>query len=125
MSMKKIALAALCLLIAIVYALVAVFSAHYIPKTNPKSLVAIIDVRDENNYIYSHLEGASGISHMNKEFKSLVMGIDKHARIGVYGANWDDADRVIQKMRGWGFDKLQNLGSLQQATDATGLGQTF
>jgi phage shock protein E len=125
MSMKKIALAALCLLIAIVYALVAVFSAHYIPKTNPKSLVAIIDVRDENNYIYSHLEGASGISHMNKDFKSLVMGIAKHARIGVYGANWDDADRVIQKMRGWGFDKLLNLGSLQQATDATGLGQTF
>jgi phage shock protein E len=125
MSMKKIALAALCLLIAIIYALVAVFSAHYIPKTNPKSLFAIIDVRDENNYIYSHLEGASGISHMNRDFKSLVTGIDKHARIGVYGESWDDADRVIQKMRGWGFDKLLNLGSLQQATDATGLGQTF
>lgn len=125
MSMKKIALAALLMLIGIVYALVAVFSAHYIPKTNPKSLVAIIDVREENNYIYSHLVGATGLSHLNKDFKDLVSQIDKHARIGVYGANWDDADRVIQKMQGWGFDNVLNLGSLQQATDATGLEQTF
>ena len=123
--MKKIALAALCLLIAIIYALVAVLSAHYIPKTNPKSLVAIIDVRDENNYIYSHLTGASGLSHMNKDFRTLVSQLHRHDRIGVYGANWDDADRVIHKMQGWGFDNLLNLGSLQQATEATGLGQTF
>ena len=123
--MKKIALAALCLLIAIIYALVAVLSAHYIPKTNPKSLVAIIDVRDENNYIYSHLTGASGLSHMNKDFRTLVSQLHRHDRIGVYGANWDDADRVIHKMHGWGFDNLLNLGSLQQATEATGLGQTF
>ena len=123
--MKKIALAALCLLIAIIYALVEVLSAHYIPKTNPKSLVAIIDVRDENNYIYSHLTGASGLSHMNKDFRTLVSQLHRHDRIGVYGANWDDADRVIHKMQGWGFDNLLNLGSLQQATDATGLGQTF
>jgi len=123
--MKKIALAALCLLIAIIYAVVAVLSAHNIPKTNPKSLVAIIDVRDENNYIYSHLTGASGLSHMNKDFRSLVSQLHRHDRIGVYGSNWDDADRVIHKMQGWGFDNLLNLGSLQQAADATGLGQTF
>jgi hypothetical protein len=125
MSMKKIAFAALVLLIGITYVVISLLTAHYIPKTNPKSLVAIVDVRDENNYIYSHLTGASGISHMNKNFQSLVSQLKRHDRIGVYGANWDDAERVIQKMRGWGFDNLLNLGSLQQATDATGLEQTF
>ena len=125
MSMKKIALAALLLLIGITYVVVSLLTAHYVPKTNPKSLVAIIDVRDENNYIYSHLDGASGISHMNKDFRSLVSQMHRHDRIGVYGAKWDDANRVIQKMQGWGFDNLLNLGSLQQATDATGLEQTF
>ena len=125
MSMKKIALAALLLLIGITYTVVSLLTAHYIPKTDPKSLAVIVDVRDENNYIYSHLSGASGLSHMNKDFKSLVTELDRHDRIGVYGANWDDAERVILKMQGWGCDNLLNLGSLQQATDATGLEQTF
>jgi phage shock protein E len=125
MSMKKIAFAALLLLIGIIYVVVTLLTAHNVPKTNPNSLVAIIDVREENNYIYSHLTGATGLSHLNKDFKSLISQLGKHDSIGVYGANWDDAERVIQKMQGWGFDNLLNLGSLQQATDATGLEQTF
>ncbi len=100
-------------------------TAHYIPKTNPKSLVAIIDVRDENNYIYSHLAGASGISQSNKDFRSLVWQMKPHDRIGIYGEDWDQAQLVVEKMKRWGFVNLLNLGSLQQATDATGLEQTF
>lgn len=81
----------------------------------------IIDVRTPAEYSSGHLDGAQLIDFSGGEVAEAIPHLDPDAEYFVYCRSGNRSGQAIALMEQAGFTNLTNLGSLQQAADATGL----
>lgn len=81
----------------------------------------VIDVRTPEEYSAGHLEGARLIDFNGGEVAEVIPHLDPDAKYIVYCRSGNRSGQAIALMEQAGFTNLTNLGSLQQAADATGL----
>jgi len=81
----------------------------------------VIDVRTPSEYSTGHLEGARLIDFNGGEVAEAIPHLDPDAEYLVYCRSGNRSGQVIALMEQAGFTNLTNLGSLEQAANATGL----
>ncbi|MBN7792543.1 rhodanese-like domain-containing protein [Microbacterium esteraromaticum] len=81
----------------------------------------VLDVRTPDEYAGGHLEGSTLLDFNSGELAAAIPNLDPDAEYLVYCRSGNRAGQAIALMEQAGFTTLTNLGSLQQAADATGL----
>lgn len=78
----------------------------------------IIDVRTPGEFASDHISGALNIDIYDSQFESQIKKLDKNKNYLLYCRSGSRSGQAQAMMRRWGFQKTQNLGSLQQARSA-------
>lgn len=81
----------------------------------------LIDVRTAEEYAAGHLEGARLLDFNGGELAAAIPTLDPDAEYLVYCRSGNRSGQAIALMEQAGFTNLTNLGSLEQAADATQL----
>lgn len=81
----------------------------------------ILDVRTPEEFASGHLEGAELLDFSGGELAAAIPNLDPGAEYLVYCRSGNRSGQAIAAMEEAGFDRLTNLGSLEQAAKATGL----
>lgn len=81
----------------------------------------ILDVRTSEEYSQGHLEGAKLLDFNGGEVASAISNLDPSAEYLVYCRSGNRSGQAIALMEQAGFTDLTNLGSIEQAAEATGL----
>ena len=81
----------------------------------------VIDVRTPEEFDTGHLAGALNINWQGAEFMQAVDVLDKSANYVIYCRSGNRAGQAIDMMTGMGFTNLTNLGSVEEAAQATGI----
>ena len=81
----------------------------------------IIDVRSEQEYSAGHLEGARLLDLNSGEFAAALPDLDPDAEYIVYCRSGNRSGQAEAMMKDAGFQNVTNLGSLQNASNATQL----
>lgn len=81
----------------------------------------LLDVRTAEEYATGHLEGAQLLDFNGGEFAAAIPSLDPEAEYFVYCRSGNRSGQAIALMEQAGFTKLANLGSLEQASRATGI----
>lgn len=81
----------------------------------------ILDVRTPQEYSAGHLEGAHSVDFNGGEVVELIPHLDPEAEYLVYCRSGNRSGQAIALMEQAGFTNLKNLGSLEQASEATKL----
>ncbi|PRQ12068.1 rhodanese-like domain-containing protein [Corynebacterium sp. 13CS0277] len=91
--------------------------------TTPESFAdaVVLDVRTPEEFATGHLSGAENISFNSPEFLSRVDSLDRDATYVIYCRSGNRAGQAVKKMQTLGFERVYNLGSVAQASDATGI----
>ena len=81
----------------------------------------ILDVRTAEEYAGGHLEGSQMLDFNGGEVAAAIPSLDPEAEYLVYCRSGNRAGQAITLMEQAGFTNLTNLGSLEQAAQATGV----
>jgi rhodanese-related sulfurtransferase len=81
----------------------------------------VIDVRTPEEFDTGHLAGALNINWQGAEFMQAVNVLDKSANYVIYCRSGNRAGQAIDMMTSMGFTNLTNLGSVEEAAQATGI----
>ena len=81
----------------------------------------VIDVRTPEEFDTGHLAGALNINWQGAEFMQAVDVLDKSANYVIYCRSGNRAGQAIDMMTSMGFTNLTNLGSVEEAAQATGI----
>lgn len=81
----------------------------------------IIDVRTPEEFAAGHLEGALLINIKDASFEQQLAALDVSADYVVYCRSGNRSAQAIERMKAVGFTTLTDLGSLQNASDETGV----
>lgn len=81
----------------------------------------IVDVRTPAEYATGHLEGATLLDFDAGDVAAAIPDLDPDARYLVYCRSGNRAGQAVELMTAAGFDDVTNLGSVEQAAEATGL----
>ena len=81
----------------------------------------ILDVRTADEHAAGHLEGSQLLDFNSGEVAKAIPTLDPEAEYLVYCRSGNRAGQAITLMEQAGFTNLTNLGSLEQAAQATGV----
>lgn len=81
----------------------------------------LLDVRTAAEYAEGHLEGAKQLDFNGGEVVAAIPSLDPDAEYLVYCRSGNRSGQAIALMQQAGFTNLTNLGSVEQAAEATGL----
>lgn len=115
--MKKI-LAALALVLGITASLAACSTSEPIELSED---AVIIDVRTPGEFASGHLDGAINIDVQSPDFAEQIMQLDKDGDYLVYCRSGNRSGQAISQMSQMGFSELTNGGSVQEASDISGI----
>lgn len=87
----------------------------------PGANTIILDVRSQGEYAQGHLEGAVVLDFNSGEVAAALPQLDPDAEYLVYCRSGNRSGQAVARMQQAGFTNLTNLGSLEQASAATGL----
>lgn len=82
----------------------------------------LLDVRTAEEYATGHLAGAQLLDFNGGEFAAAIPTLDPEAEYLVYCRSGNRSGQAVALMEQAGFTKLTDLGSLEQASRATGIG---
>ena len=94
------------------------------PPAEPIEVTAdtiIIDVRTPEEFATGHLEGALLLDVQSAEFDALAAELDPDASYIVYCRSGNRAGTAIERLAALGITDAVNAGSVQEASDATGI----
>lgn len=86
---------------------------------NPDAIV--IDVRTAEEYADGHLENAQLLDIMNGEFGNALPSLDRSAEYLLYCRSGNRSGHAMNIMQQAGFASVANLGSVAEASTATGI----
>ncbi len=81
----------------------------------------IIDVRSTQEYADGHLEGATLLDVTSGQLAAELPNLDPEATYFVYCRSGNRSAKAAALMADAGFTAVTDLGSLQQASQATGI----
>ena len=81
----------------------------------------IIDVRTPAEFASGHLDGAINIDVQSADFRDRVMALDTDGEYFIYCRSGNRSGQAINQMFQMGFTDMTNGGSVQQASDMTGI----
>lgn len=81
----------------------------------------ILDVRTAEEFASGHLEGAEMLDFNGGEVAAALPTLDPGAEYLVYCRSGNRSGQAVALMQQAGFTNLTNLGSLEQAAQATGI----
>lgn len=81
----------------------------------------ILDVRTAEEFASGHLEGAEMLDFNGGEVAGALPTLDPGAEYLVYCRSGNRSGQAVVLMQQAGFTNLTNLGSLEQAAQATGI----
>ncbi|SDL65362.1 rhodanese-like domain-containing protein [Tessaracoccus oleiagri] len=81
----------------------------------------VLDVRTPAEYAEGHLDGARLLDLTGGQFEASLPELDPDAEYFVYCRSGNRSSQAVAMMERAGFTDVTNLGSVQQAADATGL----
>lgn len=84
----------------------------------------VIDVRTASEYSEGHLDGALLLDLTGGELQEALVDLDTEATYLVYCRSGNRASQAAALMEKAGFTHVTNLGSLSDASRATGLAVT-
>ncbi len=90
------------------------------PRVDPAGAV-VIDVRTPGEFDSGHLEGAVNIDVQAPDFAAKISSLEAAGRYLVYCRSGNRSQVAIDIMRSLGFTNLTDLGSVAEASAATGL----
>ena len=105
--------------LALVGTLTACTSSAEPIEIGPNTVV--LDVRSPDETAAGYLEGAQMLDFNSGEFAAALPKLDPEAEYLVYCRSGNRAGQAIAMMQQNGFENVTNLGSLQDAANATGL----
>lgn len=94
------------------------------PAAEPVGLEAgtiVIDVRTPAEYASGHLEGALNIDVQSPDFAAQVSELDPNATYFIYCRSGNRSGQAIAQMANMGFSDMTNGGSVEQATNYSGI----
>ena len=116
--MRRLALTTLPVIAAITLTSCAGTSA---PQNDVDPSAVIIDVRTPAEHASGHLDGALLLDVPAGELQAALPDLDPEAAYLIYCRSGNRAGAAIDVMKQAGFTDLRNLGSLEDAANATGL----
>ena len=81
----------------------------------------IIDVRTPEEDAAGHLDGATLIDIKDASFDAKIAELDPNASYIVYCRSGNRSAQAVERMKGAGFTNLTDLGSLENASEQTGI----
>lgn len=78
----------------------------------------IIDVRTPEEFAGGHVQGAINHDLLGGDFQAVLPGLDKNLTYKLYCRSGNRSGQAMALMQQAGFGKVENLGSLQEASDA-------
>ena len=81
----------------------------------------VIDVRTPEEFAAGHLDGALLYNVQDPSFEASIAALDATATYVVYCRSGNRSAQAIERMKNVGFVNLTDLGSLQNASDETGI----
>lgn len=81
----------------------------------------ILDVRTAEEYASGHLEGSKLLDLNSGEVAAAIPTLDPETEYLVYCRSGNRAGQAVALMEQAGFTNVSNLGSLEQASKATGI----
>ena len=81
----------------------------------------LMDVRTAREYAAGHIDGAKLLDFNRGDLAAAIPSLDPDAEYLVYCRSGNRSGQAIALMERAGFTNLTNLGSLEQAAQATGL----
>ena len=78
----------------------------------------IIDVRTPEEFAEGHVQGALNHDLLGGGFQAVLPQLDKNATYKLYCRSGNRSGQAMALMQQAGFTKVENLGSLQEASDA-------
>ena len=81
----------------------------------------IVDVRTAFEYAEGHLDGATLLDVSNGDLAAALPQLDADAPYVVYCRSGNRSAQAVQLMREAGFTNVTDLGSVGNASDATGI----
>lgn len=81
----------------------------------------IIDVRTPAEYTEGHLEGAELLDLTGGDFAAALPDLDPDDEYLVYCRSGNRSARAVEMMEDAGFSDVTDLGSVDEAADATGI----
>lgn len=94
------------------------------PAAEPVGLEAgtiVIDVRTPAEYASGHLDGALNIDVQSPDFAAQVSQLDPSATYFIYCRSGNRSGQAISQMANMGFSDMTNGGSVEQATNYSGI----
>ena len=91
------------------------------PTVTPSADAVILDVRSPGEAEAGMLEGAQLLDFNAGEVTAAIPNLDPEAEYLVYCRSGNRAGQAIALMEQAGFTNVTNLGSLEQAAQATGI----
>lgn len=79
----------------------------------------ILDVRTPEEYATGHLDGAELLDFNSGEFEAALPELSPDAEYLVYCRSGSRSAQAIKLMKDAGFTDLTNLGSVEEAAEAT------
>ena len=81
----------------------------------------IIDVRTPEEFQAAHLDGAVNLDLNSGQFAQSIQNLDPEQTYLIYCRSGNRSAQATQLLRQAGFEKVQDLGSLEDAAAATGV----
>ena len=81
----------------------------------------IIDVRTPEEFAAGHLDGAMLIDIKDASFDAKIAALDPNAEYIVYCRSGNRSAQAVARMREAGIANITDLGSLENASDKTGV----
>lgn len=82
------------------------------------SRTVIIDVRTPEEFAQGHVKGAVNHDLLGGDFQAVLPGLDRDIAYKLYCRSGNRSGQAMALMQQEGFTKVENLGSLQEASDA-------
>ncbi|WP_449282428.1 rhodanese-like domain-containing protein [Leucobacter sp.] len=117
----SLSLSAVTLLLGLAACSAAPGSAERTSTVNVGDETILLDVRTAEEYASGHLEGAQLLDFTGGDVAAAIPNLDPDAEYLVYCRSGNRSGQAIALMEQAGFTNLTNLGSLEQAAQATGL----
>lgn len=76
----------------------------------------IIDVRTQDEFKQGHLKGSINIDIYDSNFSSQISKLDKNSDYKVYCRSGNRSGQALEIMKKLGFTKVENSGSLENAS---------
>lgn len=84
--------------------------------------VTIIDVRTPQEFASGHLAGSINIDFTASDFDQKIATLNPASKYIVYCRSGNRSAQALVRMQGLGFSNVVDLGSVQSASKATGVG---